>query len=79
MAIITSKVKRLIKKIALYKVSDFSGKHLLIKTLGTAKASSSNENNGERSAHVLPETGEHHLSVMLYQFELERAKALAGA
>jgi hypothetical protein len=37
------------------------------------------ENNGERWLHVLPETGESYLAISLYQFELERARALALA
>ena len=36
-------------------------------------------NNGERWFHVLPEFGESYLGIALFQFEIERAKALATA
>jgi hypothetical protein len=37
------------------------------------------ENNGERWFHVFPTLGESYLGIALFQFELERAKAVAVA
>ena len=75
----TTKFTVLFGKLALLNLSGFIKKQKLATRLISSKTDRRLENNGERWFHSLPETGEGHLAISLYQFELERAKAIAVA
>jgi len=75
----TTKFTEIYRKLALLKLSVFIKKQKLSVPFISATTDRRLENNGERWFHSLPETGEGHLAISLYQFELERAKAIAVA
>jgi len=74
-----TKITSLTRMFVLSILSGFGKKHKQVTPIAIAKADIHYESNGERSTHVYPETGEVYLSTVLYQFEKERAKALAFA
>jgi len=76
---ITRTIAALIRKLALIALSGFNRKYRFAKNFGAKESDKRNRNKGERRLHVYPETGEVYLSAVLYQFELERARASAVA
>ena len=75
----TTELSELFERIALLTLRRYNQKQKLATRLVSSKTDRRHENNGERWFHSLPETGEGHLAISLYQFELERAKAIAVA
>ena len=76
---ITTQIRELYAKLALFINTGIIKKRKLSTRLVSANTDRRHENNGERWFHSLPETGEGHLASSLYQFELERAKAIVVA
>ena len=75
----TTELRELFGRIDLLTLNRFNQKQKLATQLYSSKSDRRHENNGERWFHTLPETGEGHLAISLYQFELERAKAIVVA
>ena len=76
---ITLSLIGIIAKLFAFSVPLKNSEQLLSKDSSGMKRNKRLENNGERWLHILPQSGESFLGFVLFQFELERAKALALA